>query len=323
MSPGDPGEELRHRPSVPMPLTVDPASGRTAGPRSGGSAGGASGARRGADADETRFQSDCARCVALCCSALAFSRGDDFAHEKPAGKPCRNLDENLGCSIHAVLLERGYRGCTVFECHGAGQRVTQETFGGGDWREGEGLRDAMFAVFPLVRQLHEVLWLLTEARRRTADRPLLRRIDALLDRVDAQAASPSVAVLRAAVESSRPAAGELLGAVSREVRRAHAPRRRASGAWSRVEPRGAYLGTDFSEGDLRAVELRGALLIAAKLRGADLRWADLLGADLRDAELHGADLRHVLHLTQPQLAAAFGDETTRLPDSLTRPRHWN
>ncbi|PPG00687.1 hypothetical protein C5E06_18520 [Pseudoclavibacter sp. RFBI5] len=284
--------------------------------------GGAARNGRGASADTARFRSDCANCVALCCSALAFSRGDDFAHEKPAGKPCRNLDENLGCGIHSALLERGYRGCTVFECHGAGQRVTQETFGGGDWREGDDLREAMFAVFPLVRQLHEVLWLLAEARRRTADRSLLRRIDTLFDQVDAQAASPDLASLRAAVETSRPAAGELLGAVSREVRRMHVPRRRASGAWSRIEPRGVYLGTDFSGSDLRAVELRGALLIAAKLRGADLRWADLLGADLRDAELHGADLRHVLHLTQPQLAAAFGDDATQLPESLTRPRHW-
>ncbi|VXC16269.1 pentapeptide repeat-containing protein [Pseudoclavibacter sp. 8L] len=303
MSPGELSEPLRHRPTVPMP-------GGTA--RSG----------RGASADTARFRSDCANCVALCCSALAFSRGDDFAHEKPAGKPCRNLDENLGCGIHSALLERGYRGCTVFECHGAGQRVTQETFGGGDWREGDDLREAMFAVFPLVRQLHEVLWLLAEARRRTADRSLLRRIDTLFDQVDVQAASPDLASLRAAVETSRPAAGELLGAVSREVRRMHVPRRRASGAWSRIEPRGVYLGTDLSGSDLRAVELRGALLIAAKLRGADLRWADLLGADLRDAELHGADLRHVLHLTQPQLAAAFGDDATQLPESLTRPRHW-
>ena len=303
MSPGEFSEPLRHRPTVPMP-------------------GGAARSGRGASADTARFRSDCANCVALCCSALAFSRGDDFAHEKPAGKPCRNLDENLGCGIHSALLERGYRGCTVFECHGAGQRVTQETFGGGDWREGEGLREAMFAVFPLVRQLHEVLWLLAEARRRTADRSLLRRIDTLFDQVDAQAASPDLASLRAAVETSRPAASELLGAVSHEVRRMHIPRRRASGAWSRIEPRGVYLGTDFSGSDLRAVELRGALLIAAKLRGADLRWADLLGADLRDAELHGADLRHVLNLTQPQLAAAFGDDATQLPESLTRPRHW-
>lgn len=311
MSPGELSEPLRHRPTVPMPR----GAARSAGDPLGGSG-------RGASADTARFRSDCASCVALCCSALAFSRGDDFAHEKPAGKPCRNLDENLGCGIHSALLERGYRGCTVFECHGAGQRVTQETFGGGDWREGDDLREAMFAVFPLVRQLHEVLWLLAEARRRTADRSLIRRIDALFEQVDAQAASPDLASLRAAVETSRPAAGELLGAVSREVRRMHVPRRRAPGAWSRIEPRGVYLGTDFSGSDLRAVELRGALLIAAKLRDADLRWADLLGADLRDAELHGADLRHVLHLTQPQLAAAFGDAATQLPESLTRPRHW-
>ncbi|MGH3324354.1 MAG: pentapeptide repeat-containing protein, partial [Streptomyces sp.] len=68
--------------------------------------------------------------------------------------------------------------------------------------------------------------------------------------------------------------------------------------------------------------LRGARLVAADLRNADLRAADLIGADFRDADLSGADLTGSIFLTQPQLDAAKGDATTRIPGGLQRPAHW-
>jgi uncharacterized protein YjbI with pentapeptide repeats len=49
---------------------------------------------------------------------------------------------------------------------------------------------------------------------------------------------------------------------------------------------------------------------------------DLLGADLRDARLEGADLSAALYLTQPQLNAARGSRSTRLPADLVQPPHW-
>jgi uncharacterized protein YjbI with pentapeptide repeats len=73
---------------------------------------------------------------------------------------------------------------------------------------------------------------------------------------------------------------------------------------------------------LAKANLRGAYLIGADLRGADLRQADLIGADLRDADLRGADLTGALFLTQSQVNAARGDQTTRLPVAVTRPSHW-
>ena len=51
----------------------------------------------------------------------------------------------------------------VFDCFGAGQHVTQGTFGGHSWRESPELAAAMFAVLPVMRQLHEILWYLAEA----------------------------------------------------------------------------------------------------------------------------------------------------------------
>ena len=70
------------------------------------------------------------RCAALCCVAPAFAASADFALDKPAGTPCPKLGGDLGCGIHADLRERGFAGCAVFDCFGAGQQVVQDTFGG-------------------------------------------------------------------------------------------------------------------------------------------------------------------------------------------------
>ena len=80
---------------------------------------------------------DCSRCAGLCCVALPFGRSADFPVDKAAGDPCEHLRRDFRCGIHDRLREEGYRGCTVFDCFGAGQQVTQVTFGGKDWRSGE------------------------------------------------------------------------------------------------------------------------------------------------------------------------------------------
>jgi hypothetical protein len=106
---------------------------------------------------------DCANCFDLCCVALAFTKSADFPFDKPAGDPCTNLDEHDGCRVHPQLRERGFKGCTVFDCFGAGQKVSRQTFAGRSWRDDPATREAMFSTFPLVRRLHELLWYLDEA----------------------------------------------------------------------------------------------------------------------------------------------------------------
>jgi uncharacterized protein YjbI with pentapeptide repeats len=81
-------------------------------------------------------------------------------------------------------------------------------------------------------------------------------------------------------------------------------------------------GRDLRGWILRDADLRGALLIRADLRGQHLGRADLLGADLRDADVRGADLGDVVFLSQSQANGARGDASTRIPDRLSRPRHW-
>jgi hypothetical protein len=264
---------------------------------------------------------DCAECVGLCCVALAFSRGADFAIDKPAGEPCENLLTDDRCAVHSELRPRGFAGCDVFDCFGAGQWVTRSLYGGRSWRE-PGVRDSMFAVFPVVRTLHEHLAYLQEARALAGAAPWVDAIDAAVDGILSVTRADPDAILAADTAAIHERVRELLVAVAAAARAAsgHTPSRPFS---SRIGPGADLIGARLVGADLRGAELRGARLIAAELRSADLRGADLLGADLRDADLRGADLREALFVTDQQLRAATGDATTRLPDGRVAPRHWS
>ena len=119
--------------------------------------------------DDALLRGDCARCAGLCCVALAFDRSDLFGFDKLAGEPCLHLGEDHRCEIHGERGRRGFAGCARYDCLGAGQRVTQETFGGKSWRQHPELLRAMLEAFRLMRQVHEWLLLLREARRLPLD----------------------------------------------------------------------------------------------------------------------------------------------------------
>ncbi len=93
-------------------------------------------AMRDHEAAQAELRGDCQRCFGLCCVALPFAASADFAVGKDAGTPCRNLQDDHRCGIHARLRQTGFTGCTVYDCFGAGQQVSQVTFGGRDWRSG-------------------------------------------------------------------------------------------------------------------------------------------------------------------------------------------
>ncbi|MCM0679098.1 pentapeptide repeat-containing protein, partial [Micromonospora phytophila] len=126
------------------------------------------------------LRADCARCFGLCCVAPAFSASADFGIDKPAGQPCTHLRPDSRCGIHTELRDRGFPGCTVFDCFGAGQRVAQETFGGRDWRDAPETAGRMFDTFAVMRPLHELLWYLTEALELRPPQPLRDELAAAL-----------------------------------------------------------------------------------------------------------------------------------------------
>jgi hypothetical protein len=256
---------------------------------------------------------DCASCFALCCVALRFDASTDFAFDKPAGTPCRNLAEDLRCTIHSDLRERGFAGCVTYDCQGAGPKVSQVVFGGRDWRTDARTARWMLVVYPVVRQLHEILAYLVAALdvREAAD--LHPDVERTIAEIDLLTRGTPEEVLAVDVGARRAAAAPLLARVS-ELARQPLPA---------TSHRHADLaGANLRGADLRRHDLTGALLIRADLRDADLRRADLRGADLRDADVRGADLREALFLTGAQLHAATGDLRTRLSDDDQRPAHW-
>ena len=267
-------------------------------------------------ADRTDLRADCARCFGLCCVALPFAASADFAIDKQAGEPCPNLRQDHRCGIHARLRDKGFSGCTVYDCFGAGQKVSQITFGGQDWRAGSAEQARrMFDVFPVVRQLHELLWYLSEALRLPAARPLGDDLRRLLGATEALTLQTPEQLAELDVATHRQKVNELLLKTSDLVRAGTRGRKK--------DRRGADLmGARLKGADLRGANLRGACLIAADLTRADLRGADMIGADLRDADLTDADLTGAFFLTQPQVNAARGGAGTRLPGSVTRPEHW-
>ncbi len=127
---------------------------------------------------------DCDRCAGLCCVVPTFAESGDFAYDKEAGVPCRHLQGDFRCDIHSRLREEGFRGCVVFDCHGAGQKVVQHTFGGRDWQGEPNLAPQMFATFRAMRPLHELLMYLSEALKLEAAAELFPELRARFDEID-------------------------------------------------------------------------------------------------------------------------------------------
>lgn len=93
------------------------------------------------------FKSDCSRCCGLCCFAPAYLRAQGFPFDKPALAACPWLDADGRCSIHAERAAHGFAACAHFDCHGAGQWITQRLFGGARWSDTPGIASRMAAEY--------------------------------------------------------------------------------------------------------------------------------------------------------------------------------
>ncbi|NOV02176.1 pentapeptide repeat-containing protein [Paenibacillus planticolens] len=270
-----------------------------------------------------RLRSDCENCFGLCCVALPFSASIDFAIDKAASRPCHNLRDDFRCGVHQELREIGFRGCTVYDCFGAGQQVAKVTYNGQNWVQAPHTAKQMFEVFPIMRQLHELLWYLSEALELEQSRSIHTALRSALDETDRLTALSPETLLELDIIAHRANVNVLLLQTSELVRAGVQREQKGPRKRQKSYDRGADLiGANLRNADLQGAYLRGAYLIAADLRDADLRSADLIGADLRDANLRGADLTGSLFLTQFQINAAMGDARTKLPLSLSRPPHW-
>ena len=254
---------------------------------------------------------DCSRCLGLCCVVPAFAASSDFAFAKPAGVACRHLAADASCSIHDRLIPSGFPGCVAYDCFGAGQRVVA-LFGGAGGRSAR-----MLSAYETVRQLHELLWYVTDAQSRAAAAPLHGALAEARAAIEAAVAGGPSSIEATDPAAHRATVAPLLRQASL-LTRTHAAARSAAGRRPgpdgrspdrpgrrstdrrTAEPAGPDVAgppdpagsdrRDLAGPDLAGRDLVGRDLTRRDLAGADLSTAWLIGADLRGADLRWADL---------------------------------
>lgn len=264
----------------------------------------------------TTLISDCNNCFALCCVALPYGKSADFPLNKDGGKPCQNLCSNNMCAIHDHLREKGFRGCVSYECFGAGQHVSQTIYEGKDWRDDPKRANEMFKVFPLVQQLHEMLWYLKQALNLKETESFHMSLQMTYDEtVELTNLTPSE-ILEIDIVAHRSKVNEQLVKVSKIYRE------KINNNTNKIKGKIDFIGANLSRLNLQGLDFRGKLMIACNLCRSNMKKVDFIGADLRDANLRGADLTDALFLTQAQINSANGDIHTKIPVYLERPSHW-
>lgn len=267
------------------------------------------------------LKADCSSCFGLCCTALNIVASSDFAIDKPAGTPCSNLQKDFRCKIHTDLRNKGFKGCTVFDCLGAGQKVSQGTFKGKSWQEHPEIADKMFHVFPIMEQLYEMIAFIAEALSYNLSDSLQNRLNKQLKNLQDLTDMDADGLLALDIMHCRLPVNELLLETSEYIRNELSSK--VFMIKKRKQYRGIeWIGKNLKGKDLRTADLRGAYLIAADLRNSDLRGVDFIGADLRDANFSNADLSTSMFLTQMQINSAKGNDKTKLPLHIQRPFHW-
>ncbi|RLL48464.1 pentapeptide repeat-containing protein [Oceanobacillus piezotolerans] len=267
---------------------------------------------------------DCSKCFGLCCTALNIIASSDFPINKPAATPCMNLQSDYSCQIHSQLREKGFKGCTVYDCLGAGQIVSQVTFNGQSWRDNPETGEKMFQVFPIMEQIHEMIAYAAEAMSYDISNDLSDELGQKLKELQDLTKLGADELLSLDLVIYRFSLNELLTVASDSIRENIIAKLIGANKVKDFDhARADWIGKKLKDKDLRATDFRGAYLIAADMRNADLRAVNFIGADLRDADISGADLSTSMFLTQMQINSAKGDVKTKLPSYIQLPSHWS
>jgi len=272
---------------------------------------------------KVELKADCENCFALCCVALPFMKSADFAFNKDEGMPCKHLKDDYRCGIHQHLKHSGFSGCVSFDCFGAGQWVSQKTYGGISWKDRPSIAQEMFEVFPIMQQLHEMLYYLTDALMRPETQSIHGKLKDLIKSTEQFAELHAQQILDIDLNEHRKHVNHLLTISSKIVRdQVGLLHKKWINIKNVIEKKTDLIGMNFKGGDLRGSNFRGKLLIGANLSKCNLTYSDFIGADLRQANVKGANLMGSIFLTQAQINAANGDGHTLLPQHLKKPKHW-
>ena len=258
---------------------------------------------------------DCSKCFGLCCVALYFSKLDGFPANKVAGSPCKHLQSDFGCDIHSELRNKGLKGCTSYDCFGAGQKIAQITYRGKSWISSPKLAKQMYEAFLVMRQLHEMLWYLTEAVTLENIVSIKESLQSMIEEIKQMTLLKPEAILKIDIESHRTQVNILL-------KEAYKLNRQDKKSIQKTSFEKMLIGKDLRKANLKEADLSGAMMIAANLKECDLSGALLIGVDMRDADIICSNLSKSIFLTQAQINTAKGNQFTKLPSRLDRPSYW-
>ena len=197
-------------------------------------------------------------------------------------------------------------------------KTAQVTCKGVSWRDNPESASKMYDAFLIIRQLHEMLWYLTQSYTLQHDEKIKSNIGNLIDETIELTMSVIDIIFNIDIESHRNKVNRFLKDTSEMVRKKARNSLNKSSAKSKKQIHGKeFFGKNLTKADLCGADLRGALLIAANLSSTDLN-----GADLRDADFSSADLSGAIFLTQAQINSAKGNSQTKLPPMIKRPSYW-
>ena len=166
--------------------------------------------------NQQNFEADCSKCFALCCTALSFERGTQFAHDKPAGIPCQYLQTDFKCAIHARREDLGYDGCEAFDCLGAGQRASA-IFAAQNWRRDPAIARRLYASFSILLRIQEMRQALQTAADLQIDQQMHHKRLKLLEILTKQAQSEKEGGLLEAADALK-ASKEFLRELATKIR---------------------------------------------------------------------------------------------------------
>ncbi|RDY23469.1 pentapeptide repeat-containing protein [Romboutsia maritimum] len=267
---------------------------------------------------------DCKKCFGFCCVALYFSASEGFPMDKEAGETCINLNSDFSCAVHNNLRKNGLKGCTAYDCFGAGQKVAQVTYGGYDWKQTPELKNQMFDVFLVMRQLNEMLWYLTDALTFIQLSTTKDELNLMIKETKELTNLDAKSIMEIDIEKHRVKVNSILRQVNELVEKRVTSDKKVNLKNKKSLISGYdFIGANLTKTNLIGEDLAGALLIATNLSNTNLAGTNLIGADLRDADIRGANLADSMFITQSQVNTAKGDSNTKLPRALVRPFYWD
>ena len=173
----------------------------------------------------------------------------------------------------------------------------------------------MYEAFLVMRQLHEMLWYLTEAVTLENIVSIKESLQSMIEEIKQMTLLKPEAILEIDIESHRTQVNILL-------KEAYKLNRQDKKSIQKTSFEKMLIGKDLRKVNLKEADLSGAMMIAANLKECDLSGALLIGVDMRDADIRGANLSKSIFLTQTQINTAKGNQFTKLPSRLDRPSYW-